>query len=83
MFVGGFAVLDVTVLPVSEAFRVGHLRLALPDGLGKSVDSTLAALGKRSGVRVSDCISVRATVASAHDDTFFAREFATEVVKRK
>lgn len=73
MFVGGFAVLEVTVLPVSEAFRIGHFRLALTDGFSEGADSTLAALGKRSGVRVGDCVSVRATVASTQDDTFFAR----------
>ena len=81
VFVGGFAVPDVTVLPISEAFGVGHLRLTAGDGLGEGADSTLTAFGKRSGVGVLDCVSVRATVAGTHDDTFFAREFATEVVK--
>lgn len=83
VLVSGFAVMDVTVLPISEAFGIGHLGLALTDGLGEGADGTLAALGKRSCVRVCDCISVRATVAGTHDDTFFAREFATEEVKRK
>ena len=83
MLVGGFAVMDVTVLPINEAFGIGHFRLALTDGLGEGADGTLAALGKRSGVRVGDCVSVRTAVAGTHDDAFFAREFATEMVKRK
>ena len=83
VLVGGTAVLDVTVLPISEAFGVGHLELALADGLGEGADGALAALGKRSGVGVHDSIGVRATVASAHDDAFAGREPATEVIKRK
>jgi len=83
VFVGGFAVLDVTVMPIGEAFRVGHLILAAGYCLGERADSTHAAFGQRSGVRVSDCVSVRATVAGTHDDTFFSGEFATEMVKRK
>ena len=83
VLVGGFAVLDVTVLPIRETFGVKHFELAERDSLRESADSTLAALGKRSGVRVHDSVSVRATVAGAHDDTFFAGEFATKMIKRK
>ena len=72
VFVGGFAVLDVTVLPIGEAFGVGHLCLALLDGLRERADSTLTAFGKRSSVRVCDSVSVRATVAGAQDDSFIA-----------
>ena len=81
MLVSGFAVLDVTILSVSETLEVGHLYFTLFDSLRESADSTFAALGKRSGVRVSDSVSVRATVAGSHNDTFFTREFTTEVVK--
>ena len=28
MFVGSFAVLDVTILPIGEAFQIGHFRFA-------------------------------------------------------
>ena len=83
VLVGGFAVQDVTVLPVGETFGVMHFGLAERDSLGESADGTLAALSKRSCVRVGDSVSVGATVAGAHDDTFFAGEFATEMVKRK
>ena len=83
VLVGGFAVLGIAILPVGEAFGIKHFRLAERDCLGESADGTLSALGKRSGVRVHNCVSVCATVSSAHDDTFFAGEFATEMVKRK
>ena len=83
VFIGGFTVLDITILPVGETFGVKHFGLAECDNLRESADSTFAALGKRSGVWVSDSVSVRATVAGTHDDTFFAREFATKMVKRK
>ena len=73
VLVGGFAVLVVTVLPIRKTFGVEHFGLAKGYSLGESADGTLAALGKRSGVRVHDCISVGATVAGAHDDTLFAR----------
>ena len=71
MFVCGFAVLDVTVLPIGETVGIGHLHFAEAHGFGERADSAFAALGERSGVRVLDCISVRATVAGAHDDAFF------------
>ena len=83
MLIGSTAVLDVTVLPVREAFGIGHLNLALADGFGEGADGTLAALGKRSGVGVHNSVGMRATVAGAHDDTFFAGEFATKMIKRK
>ena len=73
VFVSGFAVLDVTILPIGEAFGIGHLCFAEAHGFGEGADSAFAALGKRSGVRVLDSISVRATIAGAHDDAFFAR----------
>jgi len=83
MFVGGFAVLDVTALPIGETIWIGHLRFTEAHGFGEGADSAFAALGERSGVRVLDCISVRATIAGAHDDAFFTGEFATKMVKRK
>ena len=83
MLVSGFAVLEISVLPVGETVGIGHLRLAEADGFGERANSAFAALGKRSGERVLNCVSVRATVAGAHDDAFFTGEFATEMVKRK
>ena len=71
MFVGGFAVLDVPVLPIGETIWIGHLRFAEAHGFRERTDGTFAALGERSGVRVLDCISVRATIAGAHDNAFF------------
>ena len=71
MFVRGFAVLDVTSLPIGETVGIRHLRFAVVHGFRESADSAFAALGKRSGVRVLDCVSVRTTVAGAHDDAFF------------
>ena len=71
VLVCGFAVLDVTVLPIGKAVRIGHLRFAEAHSFGECADGTFAGLGKRSGVRVLDSISVRATVAGAHDDAFF------------
>ena len=83
MLVSGFAVLDVTILPISETVGIGHLCFAKAHSFGERANSAFAALGKRSGVRVLNCVSVRATVAGAHDDAFFTGEFASEMVKRK
>ena len=83
VFVRGFAVLDVTILPIGETVGIGHLRFTEAHGFGERADGTFAALGERSGVRVLDSISVRATIAGAHDDAFFTGEFATKMVKRK
>ena len=70
MFVRGFAVLDVTSLPIGETIWIGHLRFTEAHGFGERTNGAFATLGERSGVRVLDCISVRATVAGAHDDAF-------------
>ena len=70
MFVSGFAVLDVTILPISETVGIGHLRFAEAHGFRESADGAFATLCERSGVRVLDSISVRATVTGAHDDAF-------------
>ena len=45
MFVSGFAVLDVTVLPIGKAVGIGHLRFAEAHGFGECADGTFAALG--------------------------------------
>ena len=83
VFVSGFAVLDVTVLPIGETIWIGHLRFTEANGFGERADGAFAALGERSCVRVCDSISVRTTVAGAHDDAFVTGEFATEMVKRE
>ena len=43
VFVSGFAVLDVTVLPIGETVGIGHLRLAETDGFGERADGAFAA----------------------------------------
>ena len=83
MLVSVFAVVDVTVLPICETVGIRHLHFAETHSFGKRADGAFAALGERSCVRVCDSISVRATVAGAHDDAFFTGEFATKMVKRK
>ena len=83
VFVSGFAVLDVTVLPIGETVGIGHLCFAELHSLRESADSAFAARCERSGIGVLDSISVRATITGAHDDAFFTREFAAEMVKWK
>ena len=70
VLVSGFAVQDVTFLPIGETVGIGHLRFAEAHSFGERADGTFAALGERSGIWVLDSISVRATVAGAHDDAF-------------
>lgn len=71
MLVSGFTVLDVTVLPIGETVGIGHLCFAEAHGFGERADGSFAALGKRSCVRILNCVRVGATVAGAHDDAFF------------
>ena len=71
VLVGGFRVLEITVLPISETFGIGHLRFAEVHGFRESADSALAALGKRSGIWIKDCVRVHATIAGTHDDALF------------
>ena len=71
VFVSGFAVLDVTILPIGETVGIRHLHFAETHGFRERADSAFAALGERSCVWVCDSISVRTTVAGAHDDAFF------------
>ena len=54
VFVSGFAVLDVSILPICEAVGVGHHCFAEAHGFGERTDGAFTALGKRSGVRVLD-----------------------------
>ena len=83
VLVSSFAVLDVTILPIGETVGIGHLSFAEAHGFGERADSAFAAFSERSCIRVLDSISVRATVAGAHDDAFITGEFATEMVKRE
>ena len=71
MFVRGFAVLEITVLPIGETVGIRHLRFAEVHGFRESADSAFAALGKRSGIGIKDCVRVRATIAGTHDDALF------------
>ena len=70
MFVGGFAVQDVTVLPIGETVGIRHLHFAETHGFGERTNGAFATLGERSGIWVLDSIRVRTTVAGAHDDAF-------------
>ena len=63
--------MEITVLPIGETVGIRHLRVAEVHGLGESADSAFTALGKRSSIRIKDCVCVRTSVAGAHDDTFF------------
>jgi len=83
VFVSRFAVLEIAVLPIGETVGIGHLCFAEADGFGERADCTFAALCERSGIWVLDSIGVRTAITGAHDDTFFTRKFATEMVKRK
>ena len=63
--------MEITVLPIGETVGIRHLRLADVHGFRESADSAFAAISKRSGIWIKDCVRVRATIAGAHDDTFF------------
>ena len=45
MFIRGFAVLEISVLPVGETVGIRHLRFAEVHGFRESANSTLAAVG--------------------------------------
>ena len=47
VFVSGFAVLDVTILPIREAFGIGHLCFAEAHGFREGADSAFAALSAK------------------------------------
>ena len=78
-----FCVLGIAILPESEALRVGHLGFALRDGLRESEDNWSAVLRDRAFVRVHNRVSMRATVASSHNNTFLSGKFATKIIKGK
>ena len=67
---GQLVVLDIPILPVSKAFRVGHLELALLCRLGKSTDNRFAVFRDRAFVRMTIRVRVSTSVASAHNDAF-------------
>lgn len=73
----------IAVLPISQAFRIGHLGLALRNRFGERTDGSFAPFGKGTCVRMNDGICLRATVAGTHNNAFRGREFATKMIKRE
>ena len=57
MFVSGFAVLDVTVLPIGETVWIGHFRFAEAHGFGRVGESCLWLYqGAQSTVGIVLCV---------------------------
>lgn len=63
MFVCGFAVLEIAVLPIGKTVGIGHLRLAEADGFGERADGAFAALS---------CICVR-----THEHYYITKRYPT------
>ena len=79
--VGFLAVVCVFLLPLSTEFGGVHDDRGLLDCLGKRRNSLLARGRKRTFIRMFDYISMRATVAGAHDNLIGGTEFARHGVE--
>ena len=79
--VGFFAVVCVLLLPFRTEFGGVHDNRGLFDCLCKRRNSFLARGCKRAFIRVFDYISMRATVAGAHDNLIGGTEFARHGVE--
>ena len=79
--VGFLAVVCVFLLPLSTEFGGVHDDRGLLDCLGKRRNSLLARGRKRTFIRMFYYISMRATVASAHDNFIGGTEFARHGVE--
>ena len=79
--VGFLAVGGVFLLPFGTEFGGVHDDRGLFDRLCKRRDSLLARGRKRAFIRVFDYISMRATVARAHDNLIGRAEFARHGVE--
>ena len=81
--VGFLAVVSVFLFPFSTEFGGVHDDRGLLDCLGKRRNSLLARGRKRTFIRMFDYISMRATVAGAHDNLIGRTEFARHGVEGK
>ena len=79
--VGLLAVGSVFLFPLGTEFGGGHDDRGLFDCLCKRRNSFLARGSKRSFIRMFDYISMRATVARAHDNLIGRTEFARHGVE--
>ena len=79
--VGLFAVVCVFLLPLRTEFGGVHDNRGLFNCLCKRRNSLLARGRKRAFIRMLDYISMRATVAGAHDNLIGRAEFARHGVE--
>ena len=79
--VGFLAVVGVFLFPLSTEFGGVHDDRGLLDCLGKRRNRLLARGRKRTFIRMLDYISMRATVAGAHDNLIGGTEFARHGVE--
>ena len=80
--VGFLAVGSVFLLPLGTEFGGVQDDRGLVDRVLESRDSALAFGRNRTFIRMFDRISMRATIASAHNNLFFRSEFARHGVER-
>ena len=80
--VGFLAVLGEFLFPLRTEFGGVHDDRGLVDCVLESRDSALAFGRNRTFIRMFDRISMRATIASAHNNLFFRSEFARHGVER-
>ena len=79
--VGFLAVVGVLLFPLSTEFGSVHDDRGLFDRLCERRNSLLARGRKRTFIRMLDYISMRATVAGAHDNLIGGTEFARHGVE--
>ena len=79
--VGFLAVVGVLLFPLSTEFGGVQDDRGLVDCVLKSSNGALALGSNRTFIRMFDSISMRATVAGAHDNLFFRSEFARHGVE--
>ena len=79
--VGFLAVVGVFRFPLRTEFGGVHYDRGLVDRLGERRNSLLARGCKRAFIRMFDYISMRATVAGAHDNLIGGTEFARHGVE--
>ena len=79
--VGFLAVVSVFLLPFGAEFGGVQNDRSLVDCVLESRDSALAFGRNRTFIRMFNRISMRATIASAHNNLFFGSEFARHGVE--
>ena len=80
--VGFLAVGGELLFPLRAEFGGIQDDRGLVDGICEGCDGALAFRGNWTFIRMLDCISMRAAIASAHDNLFFRSEFARHGVER-